>query len=53
MGTTVTYIYATEKSEKASERLKGIVSAAPVAFMAHSRTMARLAAPFNQILFVN
>ncbi|VEN54639.1 unnamed protein product [Callosobruchus maculatus] len=35
MGSTISYIYASERSQHAKEHLKGIISLAPVAFLNH------------------
>nr|CAH7724922.1 unnamed protein product [Callosobruchus chinensis] len=35
MGSTISYIYASERSQHAKEHLKGIISLAPIAFLDH------------------
>lgn len=53
MGTTMSYIYASLMPDHAKQNLRGIVSLAPIAYLRHVRSAAKLIVPFADIIGVS
>ena len=53
MGTTMSYVFASERPELAEKLVSAIFSLAPIAYLNHAKTPAVYLAPYYKILAVN